>query len=265
MLFWLKKAVSYWLMPLPFCLALVVVGGVIAIVFSRWRRTGRLLAVLGVLLLLIFSNKQVGTRLLRPLENRYAAIPELPTGQPVPASLAACTAIVVLGSGHADRPEMAAIDRLSAAGLARLAEGIRLARALPNVPLIVSGPSDGHGGATHASVLATAAVSLGIDASRIVQVDSARDTDDEAQAIRKHLGPGATFALVTSAFHMPRAMGLMQHRELNPVACPTGFLARSNAGTFGNDWLISIPGLELSTWAIYERLGTLWARLQGKI
>ncbi|MDB6168665.1 MAG: hypothetical protein JWM88_1529 [Verrucomicrobia bacterium] len=262
MLFWLKKAVSYWLMPLPFCLALMLLG----LAWLRWGRrprTGKILAATGALLLVILSSKQVGGALLRPLEDQYPAIPELPARAPVPPQLLACRVIVVLGGGHVDAAGLSAIAKLSSSASARITEAVRLARVLPGATLIVSGPSAG-GGKTHASVLAAAAVSLGVDAGRIVQVDTARDTDDEVQEIRRRIGSGIPFALVTSAWHMPRAMGLMRRAGLHPVPCPADFLARANADFRAGDWSCDLSGLEQSTWAIYEGLGITWARMQGK-
>ena len=264
MLFWLKKAVSYWLMPLPFCLALIV-AGMLLLRSKRWPKAGRRLMVAGALLLLVLSNRQVGQALLRPLENRFAAIPEWTTGTPLPEPLGACRAIVVLGGGHGDQAGLSATSQLSSSALARLVEGVRLARLLPKATLIVSGPRMGSSGATHASVLAAAAVSLGIEPQRIVQIDTARDTDDEAQAIKQRLDPGAPFALVTSAWHMPRAVGLMRKAGLNPLPCPTDFLTRNKGEAHASDWLCDLSGLQQSTWGIYERLGMLWAKMQGKI
>ena len=263
MLFWLKKAVGYWLMPLPFCLALMV-AGLLLLRSTRWPRAGRRLLLAGVLLLLVLSNKQVGQALLRPLENQFAAVPELAPGAVLPAPLAACRAIVILGGGHADSAGRSASQKLSSSALARLTEGVRLARLLPDATLIVSGPAAGNG-ATHASVLAQAAVSLGIDPRRIVQIDTARDTDDEAQEVRRRIGLGAPFALVTSAWHMPRAVALMRRTGLAPLPCPTDFFSRAGGEAHASDWLCDLSGLEQSTWAIYERLGAAWARLQGKI
>jgi len=263
MLFWLKKLIAYWLMPLPLCMVLLAVG--LAWLGSvRHPRLGRRLILAGLILLLVLSNKQVGLALLRPLESAYPPIPELAAGAPVPAPLAACRAIVVLGSGHSDAPGLSATQRLSIAATARIVEGVRLARRLPGVPLIVSGPAAGNG-RTHASVLAAAAVELGLAPERIVQIDTARDTDDEAQAVRLRLGPNAPIALVTSARHMPRAVGLMRRAGLQPVPCPTDFLSPANGEWRATDWTCDLTGLERSTWAVYERLGTLWARWQGKI
>lgn len=264
MLFWLKKAVSFWLMPLPLSVALMA-AGLLLLRSIRWPRAGRRLLITGFLLLFVLSNKQVGQALLRPLESQYAAQPELSSGQPLPARLAACQAIVVLGGGHSDQAGLSALNQLSSSSLFRLAEGVRLARLLPDATLIVSGPRSVKNSPTHASVLAAAAVSLGIDPRRIVQIDTARDTDDEVQAVKQRLGDHTPFALVTSAWHMPRAMGLMRRAGLAPLPCPAGFISRANGETHASDWLFDLSGLEQSNWAIYERLGTAWAKLQGKI
>ncbi len=264
MLFWLKKAISYWLMPLPLSLALIV-SGLLLLRSTRWPKAGRRLLIAGTLLLLVLSNKQVGQALLRPLENQYAALPEFPAGTTLPVPLADCRAIVVLGGGHSDQAGLAAVNQLSSSALARLTEGVRLARLLPNATLIVSGPGVGARSPTHASVLAAAAVSLGIEPHRIVQIDTARDTDDEVQAMKRRLGSGVPFALVTSAWHMPRAMALMRRAGLNPLPCPTDFISRADANTRASDWLFDLSGLQKSTWAVYERLGLAWAKLQRKI
>ncbi len=264
MLFWLKKAVSFWLMPLPLCVALMA-AGLLLLRSTRWPKAGRRLLITGWVLFFLLSNKQVGQALLRPLESQYAAQPELPAGSPLPAPLAACRAIVVLGGGHSDQAGLSALNQLSASSRFRLTEGVRLARSLPDATLIVSGPGAGKNSPTHASVLAAAAVSLGIDPRRIVQIDTARDTDDEVQAVKQLLGSHTPFALVTSAWHMPRAMGLMRRAGMTPLPCPAGTVSRASGETRASDWLFDLSGLEQSNWAIYERLGTAWAKLQGKI
>ncbi|MBS0661787.1 MAG: YdcF family protein [Verrucomicrobia bacterium] len=263
MLFWLKKTIAYWLMPLPLGLGLIVAGFWL-LRKERRARLGRGLVAAGILLLVVLSNKQVGLVLLRPLESQYPAIPDVPAGGALPAPLAGCRAIVVLGGGHADTPGLAASQKLSSSALARLTEAVRLARLLPEATLYLSGPAEG-AGETHAAVLARAAVSLGIAPARMVLIDTARDTDDEVQELKRRLGPTVPLALVTSAWHMPRAMGLMRRAGMNAVPCPTDYLTKPNPDFRFTDWTCDLSGLERSTWAVYERLGTLWARLQGKI
>jgi hypothetical protein len=68
--FWLKKVISFWMMPLPLCTALVVAGLALTL-SSRRLRLGRRLAICGVALLILFSNRRVSTLLLGALEAEY--------------------------------------------------------------------------------------------------------------------------------------------------------------------------------------------------
>ena len=260
--FWLKKSVSYFLMPLPGCLALIALG-LLLLRSPRRAKAGRRLVIAGGLLLLFFSHHQVGLALLRPIEARYAAQPEFAPGAPLPAELAACRFIVVLGSGHGDADDVAAGTKLCGAAASRLMEGVRLARALPGAKIIVSGGA-APGQPSHAAVMAAAAVSLGIDAARIVRFDTARDTMEEADFAHSVAG-AAPVALVTSASHMPRAAALLRKTGLVVVPCPTDFKARANREFRWTDWMFDAGALDLSTTAAYERLGGAWAWLRGKI
>ncbi len=260
-MFWLKKAVSYCLMPLQFSLIFMLVG-LVLVCFTRRIKTGKWLIAAGLLSLLIFSNKQVGMALLLPLETRYAAIPDFPAGTPLPPELAACRTIVVLGGGHSDTPGLSATNRLSSSASSRIMEAVRLARLLPDARIICSGPG-APGRPSHAATLATAAQSLGVDPGRFVLIETARDTAEEAAAVKALIGH-APFALVTSAWHMPRSVALMRRQGLAPVPCPADFGTRPNPDFRWNDLTCDLTGLDRSTKAIYERLGLLWARLRGK-
>jgi len=261
MLFALKKFVSYFLMPLQFSLGLILVGTLLGFA-TRRARLGRVLVLVGVGLLLVLSHKQVGMALLNPLETRYAAIPDVAPGAPVPADLAACRAVVVMGGGHSDTPGLAASHRLSASALARLTEGARIARLVPQARIICTGPGEtGHD--THAAVLARAAAALGVDPARIELIADARDTEEEAAALARRFGT-EPIAVVTSAWHMPRTVALLRRHGLNVLPCPADFTARPNPDFRWNDWTCDLSGLERSTKAIYEYLGLTWAKLRGR-
>ena len=261
-MFWLKKFVSFWLMPLPFCLTLLIVG---LILLHRPRRTalGRKLLVLGVALLALFGNKLVSTWLVRPIEATFPPVPDLVAGAPLPAELARCRYIVVLGSGHGDTPGFAANHRLSTAALGRIVEGVRLARALPEARLIVSGGGE-PGRPTHAVVLGQVATMLGVAPERIVRIESGRDTEEEAAAVRALVGP-APVALVTTAWHLPRAAALFRRAGVDILPCPTDYTARSGPETNWSDFDWDVPSLERSTAAVRERIGYLWVWLRGKV
>ena len=259
MFFWLKKLLGYWLMPLPFCLTLLV-AGLLLIHTKRWSRLGRALTIGGVAMLLFFSNKLFSQWLLHPLEARYAAIPELRAGA-LPPALAACRYVVVLGSGNGNTPGLSATNELSTSALGRITEAIRLLRVLPEARLVVSGPAEvGH--PAHAVVLARAAESLGVDPARVSYIDQAKDTEEESLAVKKIVGD-TPFALVTTAWHMPRSMALFRHAGLTPLPCPTDYIAR--VGEFKlDDLLWDVDSLGRSTWAVHERIGYLWIWLRGR-
>lgn len=261
MFFWVKKLLGYCLMPLPFCLGLLV-AGVLLMRTERRARLGRTLVLAAVVLLLLFANKFVSARLVRGLELQYPAVPELTAGAPPAPALAACGYVVVLGGGNAYMPGRPALSRLSSSALGRITEATRLLRVLPDAKLVLAGPPVGKR-PSHATVLAQSAISLGVDPQRIVLVEQVRDTEDESLAVRERVGQ-APFALVTSAWHMPRAMALFRHAGLNPVACPADFTAHDDGEWHWRDLLWDVESLERSTWAVRERLGYLWIALRGK-
>lgn len=261
MLFWLKKFISYWLMPLPFCVVAIGAGLFLSL-SPRRARFGRALALGGVVLLLLFSNKFVSRALIRPLETRYPAIPEFAAGAAVPPRLAAVRYVIVLGGGNGHSPDTAATNLLSASALSRVVEGVRILHAVPQAKLIVSGPKSGDR-PSHATVLARAAQSLGIDAARIVHVENAHDTEDESRAA-KRLAGDAPVALVTSAWHMPRSMALCRSAGLDAVACPSDFKTHADDPVHFDDLLWDLGSLERSTLAVRERIGYLWIWLRGK-
>jgi uncharacterized SAM-binding protein YcdF (DUF218 family) len=263
MLFWLKKFVSYWMMPLPFCLV-TLIAGVVLLHTKRFARLGRIVLVAGVALLGILSNKFVSLALIRPLETRYPAIADLRAGAPLLQPLAACKFVVVLGGGHGLSPDMAATSLLSTAALARVVEAVRLLNLLPEARMIVSGPKTGKDDEpSHAAVLARAAQTLGIAADRIIFIEDAHDTEDESQSTRRLVGD-APIALVTSAAHMPRSMALARNAGLNALACPADYRAHAIERFHFDDLFWEIEALQRSHFAVRERIGYLWIWLRGK-
>jgi uncharacterized SAM-binding protein YcdF (DUF218 family) len=258
--FWLKKLVSFYLMPLPLCLVLLALGLLLGRSARRARLGGRLILAAAILLFL-FSNRFVSTHLLRPLEERYPAVPEILPGMPAPDSIGGCTYVVVLGSGHSDMPGISATGQLATGGLARLVEAVRLLRVLPDARLIVSGPAEpGH--RSHASVLALAAESLGITPARITLIETAHDTEEESQTVSR-MTRGARIALVTSSWHMPRAAHLFRMAGVDFVPCPADFVSRSDIQLGWSDFGCDSASIERSTLAVHEWIGLVWLRLRG--
>ncbi len=276
-MFALKKILGHLLMPLP--LALAILGLALWAAARRRPGTARALLLLGWLLLAVCGNRGFSTALTLSLENHYSPAPAAPLRAPPPdepaafapedwpEGLRAAGFVAVLGGGHGDADTLPAGQRLSPSARARLIEGIRLARALPEAWLVLSGPPD-HGGSdpneetpSHARILADAAGELGFPRSRIVEIDTARDTAEEISALRRLAGD-ETVALVTSAWHLPRAMDLARHEKLAAFPCPADYLAgrdRTPGATAWLDW--DSESLTNSTRAWREYLGQAWVRL----
>ena len=76
---------------------------------------------------------------------------------------------------------------------------------------------------------------------------------------------GKTAALVTSAYHMPRAMAMARGAGFNPTAAPTDFKAKLAQRPLPfYSQLPSSRWLYHSTLGVHERLGLLWTRLRGQ-
>ena len=264
MLFGLKKFVSFWLMPLPLCLTLLLVG-LGLLLFTRRAKLARGLVVVGTLLLMLFSNKFVSQELVRPLEAVYPAIPELPAGAPLPARLSGCRFVVLLGGGSGNDPDLSANNQLSSSALARLTEATRILYALPQARLIATGPGDRNHPEvpSNAEFYVRAAMSLGIDRDRTTINEDGNDTEEEALAIKRLVG-SAPFIVVTSAWHMPRTMALFHNAGLAPIPCPADFSARRGETQKWTAFLWDTGSLERSTWAVRERIGYLWIWLRGR-
>jgi len=215
MLFELKKLATIPFLPLYFAL----LTGLVCLVLL-WlkpeKRWGRFFAALSIGSLLLFSNHGAAAWLVRPLENRFAAIPDFHREEDVPAMLRPCVAIVILGGGHADAPALSRVNQLSTSSLSRVAEAVRISRWLPHAKLIVSG--NHRPDPSHAQVVGEAAVSLGVDPARIIRMDDPRDTEDEIAELSRRVG-NAPIALVTSAWHMRFSLTLTSTISATPSFC----------------------------------------------
>src|SRR5690606_26990307 len=96
----------------------------------------------------------------------------------------------------------------------RLTEGVRLAKRWPDARVVFSGGVAGllAEGVGAAEPVGQFLEDVGIDAARIVLEPDARNTWQNAINLRELLKPpaGAKWLLVTSAYHMPRSIGVFR-------------------------------------------------------
>jgi uncharacterized SAM-binding protein YcdF (DUF218 family) len=241
--YFIKQLVGLAVTPLV-CALLVCLAGIVVRISGR-RRAAAILWTVAALLAYVAATDPVANALLAPLEGRYpplADIRDLPVSD-----------IVVLGSPYQPRDGIPITAALSDDGLARIAEGVRLMNQVHGARLIVSGGAS-EGQTASATGYAEFAVDLGVNPDSIVRLDKPLDTAEEAKSVASLLG-NSRFILVTSAYHMPRAMQLMQLAGARPIPAPTGQLAARQMGFGVRAWIPSSSSLRRTEHAIHEYIG----------
>lgn len=253
----LSKIIWAVVQPVSVVLILLVIGLVLS--FTRWRKTARLSLALSAFILALCAFTTFGYMLLDPLEQRFVR-PEPPPS--------AVTGIIVLGGGMDTEINTARGGyELNRSG-DRFVETVRLAAQYPDAKVVMTG-----GGSvliTGQEVEADAAkrmfAAFGIPEERLVFEDAARNTEENAQLTRDLLNPqpGDVYLLVTSAFHMPRSVGLFRRAGFDVIPWPADYLG---AGDEGVGIRITQPAenLAVATIAIREWIGLLAYWMTGRI
>lgn len=251
------KIVSPLFFPVP-VICEVLIAGLVLLWFTRWQKAGKVLVTIGAALLLLLGNYDISALLLRPLEQRYPPL-ALSSWQGDPNALRKGMFIVVLGGAYSPDPHVDVASRLREATIARLTGAIELYREVPGSKLILSG-----GPPAQAEYMAKVARNLGVKEQDIILEKNSRNTEQEAVFLASKLGK-SPFFLVTSASHMPRAMGLFKKLQMNPIAAPTDYLAKRSPQWSPDDFYPGYYGLYEATRAVYEHLGITWEKLNHEI
>jgi uncharacterized SAM-binding protein YcdF (DUF218 family) len=255
--FVLSKTLGIMLLPTNFLIGVGLVGAIL--LMTRFVRLGRALAVVSIVLLAICAFSPLGNWLLYPLEQRFP---------PWDAARGAPDGIIVLGgsidadiSAERGTPVVrSAADRIIAAAA--------LARRYPNARVVFSGGSANlfANDARESDYAGAIFETLGIAKSRLIMERGSRNTQENAEFSKALVAPkdGERWLLVTSAFHMPRSIGLFRKAgfavEPYPVDWRVG--GREDLFTFSK---FAMDGLAQTDIAMREWIGLLAYRLSGKI
>lgn len=261
-MFFYASKILFMLVQPSFLVGLaVIVGG--AMVLARWsEKLGRKLLAAGLVLLVILGLTPVSIWLLLPLEQRFP--------RPVPPDRVA--GIIVLG-GFEDievslgRGVLAINDSAE-----RLTEGLLLARRYPEARLAFTGgeasllPQD----RTAAPAVESFYGAAGIEPRRIVLESRSRTTYENALYLRDmlHPKPGERFILVTSAFHMPRSVGVFRRQGFDVVPWPVDyrtegwvdaamFSSRITSGLVRLDYVVK-EWIGLVAYRLSDRSNAIW-------
>ncbi len=257
MFFFLSKTLGFMLLPTNFLIGAGVFGAVL--LATRWKSLGRKLMIASLLLLAICGFSPLGNLLLYPLEQRFP---------PWDASRGAPDGIIVLGASmeaeisaaHGTPVVRSAPDRIIAAAA--------LAQRYPKARIVFSGGSANliSGDAREADFAGAVFENLGIAKSRLIMERRSRNTQENAEFSKALVAPkdGERWLLVTSAFHMPRSVGLFRKAGFAVEPYPVDWWVGGRGGLLAFS-SVATEGLVRTDIAVREWIGLAAYRATGKI
>jgi uncharacterized SAM-binding protein YcdF (DUF218 family) len=255
--FVLSKTLGILALPTNALIGLGILGAILSP--TRFFSLGRKLMVASILLLAVCGFSPFGNILLYPLEERFP---------PWDAKRGAPDGIVVLGGAvETDASEFHGETELNASA-GRMIAAAMLAHRYPNARILFSGGSasllgdDSHKEADYVAALFEG---LGIARDRLMLERLSRNTFENAEFSKALAAPkpGERWLLVTSAFHMPRSVGIFRKAGFAVEPYPTDWRLAGPADLL-RFAAYSAEGLQHTDLAVREWMGLLAYWLTGK-
>lgn len=253
MTFILSKILWYVATPGNFFL-LIALAGTVRLTFTH-RRRGLGLVLIGVGGLAVVTILPISSWAIAPLENRF----------PQPTLPEQIDGIVVLG-GSVNPTITESRHQISVPEASeRLFEAVSLARRYPKARIIVSGGEAGivPKGFSEANVMRNVLIEAGVDPARIETESTSRNTYENAVNTRQLAQPKSDekWLLVTSSWHMPRAVGCFRNVGWAVLPYPVDYRTTRNIGLLANFvmvkefWRLDLAAKEWIGLFVYRLLG----------
>jgi len=255
MAFVLSKILGIVAAPGNFLTFLLALGVLVALLTGR--RRGFRIVIFAAAGFLALTVLPVGEWLLLPLENRFQPPTTLPDR---------IDGIIVLGGGVDESlSEARGQIQLTEAG-ERMVIGALLARRFPAARVVLAGGNSRlfGGGPAESEAMRSYFIEEGVDPQRITIETRSRTTWENvrfAQELAKPQ-PRETWILVTSAAHMPRAIGVFRRLGWPVLAYPVNYRTAGEVGILQEPSLLR--GLALVTTGLHEWVGLLLYRVAGR-
>jgi uncharacterized SAM-binding protein YcdF (DUF218 family) len=221
--YYLSKVAWFFATPSNLLVSLILLGLILAC-FRRLRAFGIALGLVFTLATIALGLLPIASYILLPLEERFP--PFRDDSRPIDG-------IILLGGAVEASDSKARGSLVANESAERVLDTIQLARRYPSARILISG---GGGtvfgdGAAEAPIIADYFRSIGIDPARLLVEDRSRTTAENAVYSQELAKPheGERWLLVTSAWHMPRAVGVFEKAEFPVVPYPVDF--RTAGGT----------------------------------
>ena len=254
MSFILPKIILFLLLP-PSSLIIVMALGVLLI--RRYPRLAKIFIVFGLSVLYLLSIRPISDALIKPLESSFPPLKA--------SSINSANVIVVLTGGVADLSWRSISPQPSRTSLSRLVYGVTLYKQVPGTNIIISGGSGDpeKQNISEADAMKDMAIALGVPAKDMLIERDSRNTIESVNALRRFVGD-KSIILVTSAYHMKRAVAMFKKMGMNVVPAPTDYMSEQKKVSIYS-LIPKANHLLTSSTAFYEYISFIWYRVNGKV
>lgn len=234
--------------------------GLIGFGLRFWKKEcGNRLIGVAMALVLFFGFIPVGPLMLNWLEYQYEKPEKLPAN---------ISGIIVLGGmfdGHLSREtgEIAANSNIE-----RMICFTELAKKYPNARKVFSGGSGdiSHPDASEADVARAYLDRIGMDEKSVFYDMDSRNTYENAEFSKELMNPTEkqNWVLITSAFHMPRSVGIFEKLDWNVIPYPCDYNTTSKATDVFGTPLDAMRNFRMLNIAVKELIGSVVYYVTGK-
>lgn len=167
--------------------------------------------------------------------------------------------VVVLGGKIFPNEAHPLSSQISPSLLSRLSHGVALTLRNPESKLIVTG--NGAGEIEEAQLMKNFALQMGVSPDRIIVEDKSMNTQDHPVYLEPIL-KGKKFLLVTSAYHMRRAIRNFRAHGLEGTPAPTDYMNKDQEGISAESFIMRGENLSLIDRLMTETYSTIWTAIR---
>lgn len=226
-------------------IGLTLIAGLVLLLIGKLK-SAKILLFIGVLSFVVMTMAPLKYVLYEFVETEgYPANPEI-------------THVVVLGGKIFPNERDPLSSQITPSLLSRLTYGIAIVKAMPGTTLVLTG--NGAGEKTEADLMEQFALQMGVEKERIILEKESMNTSDHPKYLKSIL-TGKKFGIVTSAYHMNRAINAFAAQGLHGHPLPTDYQNKNSLSAAS----LIMRGENLSSLdrLFTEFYSSLWTRIKA--
>lgn len=239
---------GWWIIHIDLLLLLFLLVGAVLLFFQK-NKWGKRCVVTSCLGFIIFATIPFNLWIMENLENRFPRVESISSD---------VKGMILLGGSFDKITTLAREETAYNLAAGRFIKFVEITKAHPHLQLAFTGNE------FEAKTAKKAFQALGIDPSRVLFEEASKDTKGNAAKSAQLLNPKSTekWLLITSAYHMPRSVGLFRKAGFNVIPYPADYHTPGNY----EPWFFLGLTLSLEAWEAGTRewLGMIINYLLGR-